>query len=317
LTACGGDGSGASAQTGDDQAPAPDGIKIMLVAKANASDYWTAVKEGALRAGRDLGVEVTFNGPDTESEGDKQLNQLQTAVNERPAGIGFAPQDGAQDGAAAILDEAQRAGIPVVAFDTPVNGSDVPIATVASDNRQIGADAAQKMIELTGGRGGIAIIANGEVGTAADRRDGFRQHIERNAPGMTIVDVQNGESDQAKSRDKASGILTAHPDLVGFFGTDDDSVIAAAEEVAGRGLTGQITVIGVDASADEIALVKAGKIAGAMTQDPGGIGYKTVQLLVEAARGTMPAEREIVSPAVWYTKDNLTSAEVVQVLGQV
>ncbi|MDR1431670.1 MAG: substrate-binding domain-containing protein, partial [Propionibacteriaceae bacterium] len=243
-------------------------------------------------------------------------NQLQTAVNEKPAGIGFAPQDGAQDGAPPILEAAQAAGIPVVAFDTPVKTSDIPIATVASNNKAIGAMAAENLVQLTGGKGNIAIIAHGEVGTAADRRDGFTEYITQNAPDMKIVDTQNGESDQAKSRDKANGILTANPDLVGFFGTDDDSVIAIAEEVASRNLSAQIKVIGVDASPDEIKLVKEGKITGAVTQNPGGIGYKTVQVLVDAAKGTMPAQKEIISESVWYTADNLSSAEVVAVLGQ-
>jgi ribose transport system substrate-binding protein len=308
----------AACASGPDTAPGSNGggagnVRIALVAKANASDYWTAVKEGALAAGQELGVEVTFNGPDTESEGDKQLNQLQTAINDKPAGIGFAPQDGAQDGAPSILEQAKAAGIPVVAFDTPVNSSDVPITTVASDNKGIGAMAAQHMVELTGGKGKIAIIANGEVGTAADRRDGFRDYLAQNAPGMEVVDVQNGESDPAKSRDKAQGILQAHQDLVGFFGTDDDSVVAIADEVAAKGM--DVKVIGVDASADEIALVKEGKITGAVTQNPYGIGYQAVEILLDASKGTMPGSKNIVSESVWYTKDNIDSPEVKKVLG--
>ncbi|MDR0285369.1 MAG: ABC transporter substrate-binding protein [Propionibacteriaceae bacterium] len=307
LTACSGTPASTSSTGGN--------LRIMLVAKANASDYWTAVKEGAMQAGKDLGVTVTFNGPDTESEGDKQLNMLQSAVTDKPAGIGFAPQDGAQDGAPGILDQAKAAGIPVVAFDTPVNNSDVPIATVASDNAGIGAMAAQHMVELTGGKGNIAIIAHGLTGTALARQQGFQDYIAEKAPGMTIVDVQNGESDPAKSRDKAQGILQAHPDLVGFFGTDDDSAIACASEVQSKGLTGKVKVVGVDASADEISLVKAGQITGAVTQNPYNIGYQTVQILLDAAKGTPPKDKNIVSESVWYTADNMDDPTVAQVLG--
>ena len=294
---------------------ADGGVRIALIAKANASDYWTAVKDGAMKAGDDLGVQVTFNGPDTESEGDKQLNQLQSAVADAPAGIGLAPQDGAQDGAPAILDQAKAAGIPVVAFDTPVQYSDVPIATIASDNKGIGAMAAKHMIELTGGTGDIAIVAHGLAGTAIDRQTGFQDYIARNAPGLRIVDVQNGESDPAKSRDKAQGILQANPGLVGLFGTDDDSAIACGAEVQAKGLGAQVTVIGVDASADEIAMVADGQITGAVTQNPFNIGYQTVQVLVEAVKGAAPAQKSIVSESVWYTRDNLSDPAVRQVLG--
>ena len=294
---------------------APAKPRIALIAKANASDYWTAVKDGAMKAGQDLGVEVTFNGPDTESEGDKQLNQLQSAVTDKPAGIGFAPQDGAQDGAPAILDQAKAAGIPVVAFDTPVLHSDVPIATIASDNEGIGAMAARHMIELTGGTGDIAIIAHGLAGTALDRQTGFEEYIKANAPGLRIVDVQNGESDPAKSRDKAQGILQARQGLVGFFGTDDDSAIACGSEVQAKGLGAQVKVVGVDASADEVSMVKDGTISGAVTQNPFNIGYQAVKVLFDASKGTVPADKTIVSESVWYTKDNLDDPTVQQVLG--
>ncbi len=312
LAAC---SSTATTGTAAGSAPAAGGsTKIMLVAKANASDYWTMVKDGAMAAGTELGVEVTFNGPDTESEGDKQLNQLQTAINEKPAGIGFAPQDGAQDGAPAILDTAKTAGIPVAAFDTPINNSEVQIATVASDNKVIGAQAAEELSKLIGAKGEIAIVAHGQVGTAAARRDGFQEWITANAPDVKIVDIQNGESDPAKSRDKAQGILQAHPTLVGFFGTDDDSTIAIADEVKAKGLATK--VVGVDASPDVLTLITGGQISGIVTQNPYGIGYKTVKILVDAAKGTMPTSKDVVSESVWVTAENMDSAEVKQVLGK-
>jgi ribose transport system substrate-binding protein len=320
LAACGTGGAATSAAPGATSAApgatsaAPGGsTKIALIAKANASDYWTMVKSGAMAAGQELGVEVTFNGPDTESEGDKQLNQLQTAINDKPAGVGFAAQDGAQDGAPGILDQAKAANIPVVAFDTPINNWDGQIATVASDNEGIGAQAAEELAKLVGSKGNVAIVSHGEVGTAASRRDGFVNWIKANAPEMVVVDIQNGESDPAKSRDKAQGILQAHPDLVGFFGTDDDSTIAISDEVKAKGFPTK--VVGVDASPDVLTLVRSGEITGIVTQNPYGIGYKTVKILVEASKGTMPTEKDVVSESVWVTADNIDTDEVKQVLG--
>ncbi len=308
LAACSSDdgdsASGDSSESG--------GGRVTVIGKANASEYWSKVKEGTMAAGADLGVEVVFNGPDTESEGDKQLNQLQSAINDKPLGIGFAPQDGAQDGAPRLLDDAKAADIPVIVYDTPLPGSDVPLTTIASDNAGMGAQAAEKMMEETGGEGKVAIIAHGEVGTAGERRDGFRAWIEENAPDMEVVDVQNGESDPAKSRDKAQGILQAHPDLVGFFGTDDDSVIAIADEVAAKDM--DTTVVGIDASPDVLTLLEENAIFGVVVQNPFGMGYKTVEMLVEASDGTMPAETNIVSESVWVTPENLNDADVQEIL---
>lgn len=309
MTACSDDG-GAGGEGVDGESVAG---RVALIAKANSAEYWMSVRDGALAAGEELGVEVTFNGPDTESEGDRQLNMLESAINDGPIGIGFAPQDGAQDGAPRLMERAQEEGLPVVIFDTPLNDSDVPLATVASDNEGMGAQAAEQMVELTGGEGKVAIIAHGEVGTAAARRDGFTKYLEENAPDMEVVDVQNGESDPAKSRDKAQGILQAHPDLVGFFGTDDDSVIAVADEVEVKGL--DTTVIGIDSSPDVLTLLEEGKIDGVIVQNPYKMGYETVRIIVEAADGTEPEESNVVSESLWVTADNMDDEEVQQVIG--
>ena len=293
--------------------PAGGTGRIALISKAIGADYWMMVKDGAMAAGTELGLEVTFNGTDTESEGDKQLNLLQAAINDKPLGIGFAPQDSAQDGAPTLLDQAKAANIPVVAFDTPINNWDGMTATVASDNTGMGAQAAEELSKLIGGKGEVAIVAAGETGTAALRRDGFKDWIAKNAPDISVVDVQNGESDPAKSHDKAQGILQGHPDLVGMFGTDDDSTIGIADEVASQGK--QVQVVGVDASADVLTLLGEGKIAGVVVQNPFDMGYQTVKILFEASRGTMPATRNVVSKSVWVTKDNQGDPEVKQVLG--
>jgi ribose transport system substrate-binding protein len=284
---------------------------VALVAKANASDYWNEVKRGADAAGKDLNVKVEWNGPQTEQEGAEQLRMLDHAIAKKPIGIGFAPQDDAQSGAPAKLDTAKADNIPVVIFDTPLKDSNVPIATIASDNHQIGEMAAEHLSELIGGKGKVGIIAHGTTGTAKDRTDGFKDWMKQNAPGITVLDEQIGNSDQAESRQKANAVIGANADLAGMFGTDDDSAIAIADAVGSK----DIKVIGVDASPDEVSLVKSGAITGAVTQNPYNIGYQTVQILVNAADGKDPAQKQIVSPAVWYTKDNLDTKEVQEVLG--
>lgn len=310
LTACGNAGQGTPGTSGGGGSS-----RIALISKAIGADYWMTVKDGAMAAGQELGIEVTFNGTDTESEGDKQLNLLQAAINDQPAGIGLAAQDSAQDGAPSLLDQAKEAGIPVVAFDTPIEGWDGNIATVASDNPGLGAQAAEELAKLVGNKGEVAIVTSGETGTAALRRDGFVQWIAQNAPEMTVVDIQNGESDPAKSHDKAQGILQGHPNLVAMFGTDDDSTIGIADEVANMGK--DIKVAGIDVSPDVLTLVDQGKIAGVVAQNPYDMGYQTVKILHAASQGTQPESKDVIAQSVWVTKDNQDDPTVQEVLGQV
>lgn len=256
---------------------------------------------------------MAYNATDTENEGDKQLNLLTAAINDKPAGVAIAPQDGAQDGAASVFDQAKAANIPVAVFDTPLKSWDGAIATIASDNTGVGAQAAENLSNLIGGKGKVAMVIQGVTGTAALRRDGFVDWMKANAPGITVVDIQNGEADLAKSRDKAQAILQANPDLAGFAGTSDYSTIAIADEVAAKG--GKVKIVGVDASPDVLTLLTQGKIDGIITQNPYQIGYQTVVALVDAAKGKVPTEKTIVSPAAWVTKDNMNSPEIKQITG--
>ena len=287
-------------------------LRISIVGKG-ISDFGTLIKNGAMAAGEEFGADVSWNAPDTESEGDKQLNMLQTAVNDKVDGIGFAPQDGAQDGAPAILEQAKAASIPVAVYDTPLASSDIPIVTIASDNTGIGAMAAEETSKLISGKGKVALVVNGVVGTAALRRDGFVDWIKKNAPGIEIVDIQNGEADPAKARDKAQGILQAHPDLAALVGTGEYPTIAIADEVAAKG--GETKVVGVDSNPDILTLLKDGKIDGVVAQNPYNMGYQTVKALVEAKKGTMPASNKLVSPSAWVTQANMDTPEIKQITG--
>ena len=205
------------------------GGRVALVAKANSAEYWVKVKEGAEAAGKELGVDVSFNGPDTESEGDKQLNQLQSAINDKPLGIGFAPQDGAQDGAPALMDRAKESGVPVVIFDTPLNGSDVPVATVASDNKGMGAQAAEKLVALTGGKGvDVAFEALGVPATWTTALDVL-------ADGGRMVPIGLGAGVQT-AEVEINRTVRRSQSILGSYGARTRQDLPAVVDLAARGV---------------------------------------------------------------------------------
>ncbi|HMR50527.1 MAG TPA: substrate-binding domain-containing protein [Arachnia sp.] len=307
LTACGSNTpSGGDTNTPDGGG---DGITVALIGKGT-DDHFALVRAGAMQAGADLGVTVNYNAPDTESEGDRQLNMLETAINSDAQAIGIAPTDGIQESAPGLIEAAD---VPFVIFDTPLPGSDAPITTIASDNPGIGARMAEELSTLLGGQGKVAMVTNGVVGTAAERRDGFTDWLEANAPGIEVVDIQNGEADPAKSRDKAQGILQAHPDLAGIAATGIYATIAIADEVATRGT--DTKVVGVDAGPDVLTQIEEGMIEGVVAQNPYQIGYQTVETLVAAVKGETPAEKVIYTESLWVTKDGLQDPDIRTKLG--
>ncbi len=87
-------GSGAaSAYTPPTDAGAAKGKTIAIISKGEQHQFWQAVKKGALDEAAKLGVTATYTGPATESEVDKQLTMLQTALSNNPAAVCFAALD--------------------------------------------------------------------------------------------------------------------------------------------------------------------------------------------------------------------------------
>jgi ribose transport system substrate-binding protein len=290
-------------------ASAQDKYDIALISKGFQHQFWQAVKAGADQAAADLGVTVTFEGPETESQVDRQMDMLAAALSRKPSAIGFAALD--SQAATPLLQQAKDAGIPVIAFDSGVD-SDIPLTTATTDNVAAAALAADVMAELIGGEGKVAIVAHDQTSrTGIDRVEGFSNRIKEAYPNIEVVSVQYGGGDQLASTEITKSILLANPDLKGIFGANEGSVLGVAN--GKQELGSNVVIIGYDSGAAQKALIESGVIAGAITQNPVGIGYQTVQAAVSALKGeTLP---EIIDTGFYYyDKTNMADPKIAAVL---
>jgi ribose transport system substrate-binding protein len=285
---------------------------VAIVSKGFQHQFWQAVKQGAEQAADEFGVEITFEGPDTEADVDQQIQMLQTALDKSPAAVGFAALD--SQAAGPLLQQAQDAGIPVVAFDSGVD-SDIPVTTASTDNKAAAAEAAKQMAEAIGGEGKVAMVVHDQTSvTGVDRRDGFVDYMKENEPGIEIVDIQYGGGDQAKSADLAKAMIAANPDLKGIYGSNEGSAIGVVQAVKELGLpAGQLAVVGFDSGKAQTDAIRDGLMLGAITQNPVGIGYETVKAAVEAIDGK-ELPKTIDTGFFWYTSENIDDPEIAAVL---
>lgn len=290
-------------------ASAQDKLYVPLISKGFQHQFWQAVKAGADKAGAELGVEVTFEGPDNESQVDKQIDMLATALAKKPAAIGFAALD--SQAAIPLLKQAQEAKIPVIAFDSGVD-SDIPVATASTDNIAAAALAADKLAELIGDAGKVAVVAHDQTSrTGVDRRDGFVNRIKEAHPNVEIVTIEYGGGDHLKSTEITKAILTANPDIKGIFGTNEGSAIGVVNGVKEAGA--KVVVVGYDSGKAQKDAIRDGTMAGAITQNPVGIGYETVKAAVAASKGEA-VEKNIDTGFYWYDKTNIDKPEIAAVL---
>ena len=285
-------------------AAASSGAKpyIPVISKGFQHQFWQAVKQGSEKAAADLGADITFEGPGSESEVDKQIEMLQTALDKKPAAICFAALD--SKAAIPLLEKAKAANIPVVGFDSGVD-SDIPVTTVATDNIAAAAAAADHMATAIGNKGKVAIIAHDQTSrTGIDRVKGFTDEIKAKYPDITIVSTEYGAGDPLKSTEIVKAVLASNPDLAGYFGANEGSMKGVMNGVKESGKEGKIVMIGYDAGKQLKDEIRSGVVLGAISQDPVQIGYKCVDSAMKAIKGTA-LPKSIDTGFKWYDKSNM------------
>src|SRR5690348_15408173 len=151
---------------------------VAVVPKGQLALFWQSVHAGAVRGGRDSGVDVSWNGPQAETDLDAQIRIIDDMLAKGVKAFVLAPQDKDQ------LNnkiEAIHKRMPIVIVDSGCSTKDYT-SFVATNNRRGGEMAGEEMLRLLGDNAGeIAMIRNvpGAASTT-EREDGFKSAIAKN-----------------------------------------------------------------------------------------------------------------------------------------
>src|SRR6266550_5320001 len=118
---------------------------IAVVPKGTSHIFWQSVQAGAIAAGRDLGVDVLWNGPSQETEYSRQIQIVDSMVARHVDGLAVAATD--RIALAAPIERAAKAGILVTVFDSGVDTDNI-LSFIATNNYEGGQMAARKLAEL-------------------------------------------------------------------------------------------------------------------------------------------------------------------------
>jgi len=132
-------------------------------------------------------------------------------------------------------------------------------------------------------------------------------------PGERLGELAGHWVAAVVSTDIAKAVMTGHPNLKGYFGCNEGSMKGVMNAAKELGREGKIVMIGYDAGQQLMDEIRSGVVAGAITQDPIGIGYKSVQALVDALAGkTLP--KFIDTGFHWYDKTNIDDPTIAALL---
>ncbi len=320
---------------------------IPVISKGLQHQFWQVVKKGAEAAASEYGVEITFEGPASESEISAQVQMLDSALAKKPAAIALAALS-----TEAIMDQLNRAvesKIPIIGFDSGVpNAPEGAIkANASTDNYAAGELAATSMYPAikdkvkaatTAAPVRIAVVSQDATSeSVGNRTKGFIDKMVSLIEADGIKDVavaghdkySNGVADNAAAAiiDVSIPATTSTTDLATTAGSalSKDNVIAAyaSNEGAANGILDasedgatlpkkNIVAVGFDAGARQKAAVAAGYFLGSITQDPYNIGYMAVKLAYQAYKGE--TVKDVDTGAKFYTKDNMNDAEIKDLL---
>ena len=325
------------------------GLHLEIVSKGLQHAYWQAVLNGVNSKAEELGVSVNFVGPDSESNIQQQVQQLETALNADPSAIGLAALD--TNSVMDLLQTAVDSGIPIVGFDSGVPGAPegAIVANCSTDNLAAGGIAAQEVYKLISDR-----IANAEgtvrIGVVAqdatsesvvNRGLGFIQEmaslvadsgktvgmasvsneryvtdsgVEVNDEADVVIEVRVPASVTSELSAADASAILEQEDTIAIYGSNEHSangIITANENLnkCGTG-EGQVVAAGFDSGASIMNAVRSGVFAGAVTQAPVAMGEYLVETLVKAANGE--TVEDIDTGCQWYTAENMDDPKIAQ-----
>lgn len=284
-----------------------DGVKnqryVAVICKGSQHEFWKTVEQGAKDAGEELGIQVTFEAPEDESQIDVQIKMVENAIENGADAIVLAPLD--TDLLNDVIEKAADKDIPVLTFDSDVT-TKARVATIGTNNESAGAIAARNAANLMNGKGKVAIISHVEgAQTAIERNNGFIQEMqEKYSESIEIAGVEYCDGNPELAKEQAKQFIEENPDLKCIYGANEGCAVGIASAVEELGLKDKIIVIGFDSSDDEIAFLADGVIDGMMVQNPYNMGYLGVRNINKVLDGK-DIEEKIDTGATYVNSENL------------
>lgn len=258
---------------GGDSESAGDGAKTIGVSLLTVQhQFYQDLRAGLEAAAKADGYELIVVS--AEFDPARQANQVDEFIVQHVDAIVLCPSDSRSVGSSIVA--ANDAGIPVFTADI-ANTSPMGevVSHIASDNIQGGREAAKLMATAINKKGKVAILSHPEVASVTDRVRGFKEQLKEYS-GIELVAELSADGKRDKAVRVMEDLLQSNPDLNGVFGINDDSALGALAAVEAAGKTGQVAIIGYDATPEARTKIEAGAIYGDVIQNPRRIGELTI-----------------------------------------
>ncbi len=290
-------------------------LKIAVIPKGTTHEFWKSVHAGAVKASRELGVEIVWKGPLKEDDLKSQIDLVQSFTAQGVSGMVLAPLNDVALGSS--VKGAVRAKIPVVIFDSDLKGSDHS-SFVATDNKAAGKLAGERMGKLLGGKGNVVVLRYQEGSASThNREEGFLEAIKAFPDIKVVSENQYGGATTESAYSASENLLLAQNaakgQVAGIFTPNESTTFGMLLALKKGNLAGKVHFIGFDSSEKLVAGVKAGEIDGLVLQNPFKMGYLAVKTMTQVLKGEK-VEARIDTGASLVDKENMEQPDMKELL---
>jgi ribose transport system substrate-binding protein len=281
-----------------------------MIPKSTGGEFWETVEQGAMKGAAALGIDIKWEGTVTETEIAEQNKIIENMINLGVDGIALAPLN--KKAQSKMVGQAVEAGIPVVVFDSGVDG-DAHSSFVATDNKKGGAVGAGQLVKLLDGSGKVMVMRYVQgTGSTEARAEGFIEAAK--AGGLEIVadpypDTGTIEGAKNVASNTLEGFIKDNKlELDGIFACNLYStlgVASALDDLRKGGIAvDHVRFVGFDTSKKLVEGVQAGTIDGLVAQDPQKMGRLAVETIAKVVAGE-PVDAVIDTGVALVTKQAL------------
>lgn len=306
LTACSSPPAPGAQGTDKPKGPAGGKQKVVGVSLPEQDNpFYVAIKNWLEKEGNAAGFELRFAIANRDAA--KQLADLEDFIQSKVDAIILAPVDVV--GSKAPVEAAARANIPVVTVARYVQGSEVPIARIATDDVAVGRMAGEFISKALGEKGGNVVLLRGPAGAsyANLQEKGLLEVLEKN-PKLKIVAKQAHPDTRADALKLMEDILQAQAQIDAVYCSNDEVALGAlaALKAANRK---NVIVTGGNGNPAAIESIKSGELAFTAAKEPGKQAVLAIQALVDHFAGR-EVKKDQFTAAVGVHKDNVDQVDL-------
>ncbi len=288
--------SGAASAAGSESSGAAevsaDGYNILVMPKLTNIPYFQATGEGAMEAGKELGVNVIYDGP-TTADAAQQVTMIENYIAQGIDAICVAPND--PEAMKTVLQKAKDQGILVIDWDTQADRSVTDASVYNVVDKDFGEHMVDKLVEKMGtDSGDIAIITGGL--SAANLNAWIKagtDYIAEKYPNLHIVTdpiASNESQDEAYAKTK--DLMTAYPDVIGILGYSSPTGPGCGKALYDLGLQDKVALVANGLEDDCQEVLNNGGLDTACLWSCQKLGRLTVATAVSMLQndGAVPAD---------------------------